>query len=317
MKFEMAQDIEDGMASSQKRPLYRYFISTRSMEPQDFSSLLQHLKPSESAASQRFVFPKDRHMSLASWYLKYFIIHLTCAIPWSSINISKTPPPHHKPHYMPISPDEPGVSFNVSHQAGIVALVGRATPAGTEETEIGVDVVCVNEERRRKDFTSDAAFAEWVDPFTEVFSKREIADMKGPIKETHGQPHLTAKVRRFYAYWAFKEAYVKMTGEALIASWLKELEFREVRVPAPVTDGIEPERGGAEIWLHGKRVEDVILDICSLEDGFMIATALKQPPSETSNKEALELPSFKLLNIKTNIVPHTGALSDCSDMHAS
>lgn len=52
---------------------------------------------------------------------------------------------------------------------------------------------------------------------------------------------IEAKLRRFYTFWALKEAYVKMTGDALLADWLHQLEFRNVRAPRPVTEDTEHE----------------------------------------------------------------------------
>lgn len=48
---------------------------------------------------------------------------------------------------------------------------------------------------------------------------------------------MEAKLRRFYTFFALKEAYIKMTGEALLAGWIRELEFRNVRAPDEASEG--------------------------------------------------------------------------------
>ena len=58
-----------------------------------------------------------------------------------------------------------------------------------------------------------------------------------------------------------KEAYVKMTGEALLAPWLKDLEFLNVRTPRHANElNLESEYGEAICDLYSERVRDVKLD---------------------------------------------------------
>ena len=67
------------------------------------------------------------------------------------------------------------MEFNVSHQAGLVALVGCKT--SELEVELGVDIVCVNE---RNDYRviDEEGFNGWVDIYSEIFSQEESFDMK-------------------------------------------------------------------------------------------------------------------------------------------
>jgi len=224
------------------------------------------------------------------------------------------------------------VKFNVSHQAGLVVLIGSTSPTA----EVGIDVVNVAE-RAGRDMAGvrKGGLAAWVEIYGEVFSGREVEEMKwslpvpvsvpvsvcvpgalssvpgslsspnddldgnsdgnkdgtttmtlspdlllplarcskpdvllplsltlplpvpvavSPLAHTptptptptppptsHAQPVavtvsstplIASKLRNFYAHWCLKEAYIKMTGEALLAPWLRDLEFRNVRPPA-------------------------------------------------------------------------------------
>lgn len=222
----------------------------------------------------RYVRKPDRYMSLASALLKRLFIHKTARVPWSDIQISRTPKPHSRPYWLPPSDwegkDFKGLEFNVSHQAGIVVLVGCKTPSyprdariddqsdinirspavinpdptavleaeseieedEPEDVRIGVDVACTKEPPRTPDLSTQAKLEEWVDVFGEMFSSREQDDMKHTAVlglDNMNEPE--QKARRFYTYWALKEAYIKMVGEGLLAPWLRELEFRDVPVP--------------------------------------------------------------------------------------
>lgn len=214
-------------------------------------------------------------MSLASALLKYLFIHKTAKIPWAKVDVQRTPKPHSRPYWAPPN-DWSGkgfewLEFNVSHQAGMVVLVGCETPKKardarvndqnginirspavinpdptavieadseidedeTEDVRIGVDVACTWEPPRTPDLSTQAKLEEWVDVFEEMFSTAEQSDMK--YKPVPGLPGMTdpdQKTRRFYTYWALKEAYIKMVGEGLLAPWLKELEYRDVPVPS-------------------------------------------------------------------------------------
>lgn len=204
-----------------------------------------------------------------------------------------------------------GLEFNVTHQAGVVAIIGCTTPTvqlpsvatptspstptplsarlnnvhldltGHDTTSdldhygpdqvhvrVGVDIACADEDKRTpKDMTTQAKFDEWVDIFGEMFSERERWNMRHapvhlPVAEREEGVWASSdessaseagdgeaarlrrardtearatqlKLRRFYAYWALKEAYIKMVGEGLLADWLKELEFLDVVAPPP------------------------------------------------------------------------------------
>lgn len=304
----------------------RWYIDTRPLVPQPSNPkslhslpLLSTLQHADQEAVTRFIRPADRFMSLASALLKYTFIHRRAKIPWSQVQISRTPAPHRRPYWEPpenwsttdIYDDRDaiyggpcqvkGLEFNVSHQAGLVTIIGCSTPTAQIPTTIvpnpnpfsptvldslaqidinthptttafndrdvirlGVDIACTNEDKRTpKDLTTQAKFDEWIEIFAEMFSDRERRHMRQspihvPVKEreegewsdsnssaassptdsheffkSHEAKIIAMKLRRFYAYWGLKEAYIKMVGEGLLASWLRELEFLDVHAPPP------------------------------------------------------------------------------------
>lgn len=174
--------------------------------------------------------------------------------------------------------------------------------------QLGIDITCTNEpfRPRRKDSTprTRKQLADFVDIFSEVFSPRELDAIKttpipvssgssSSLKEEQEEEEVRYRYRLFYTYWALKEAYIKMTGEALLAPWLRELEFRDVIAPDPIpttttttttTTGARagaddnawgPPYTGIQTFLHGKRVDDVRIEVVAFEKDYLVATAAR------------------------------------------
>lgn len=154
--------------------------------------------------------------------------------------------------------------FNVSHQAGLVVMLAvHNPPAGLA---IGVDIVSPFE-RRARDHESIAAdgWSPFVDMHAEVFCPREVTSLKQlPVTNSLDRP-----LRYFYALWCLREAYVKMTGDALLAPWLGELEMRNFAPPEDM-EGTQQ-----DVWFKGQRVENVLLKIQDLMGEYMVSTAVK------------------------------------------
>lgn len=297
------------MASEETKPsLLRWYIDTRELTSSTASlPLIECLKPGDQETVTKFHFLPDKHMSLASYLLKYLFIHRACRVPWHEVEINRTPAPHRRPCF--ISADgHANIEFNVSHQASLVALAGTILPPSTVPPDtvfaqplpsstplpsipqLGIDITCVDERRGKKTSsapTTRQALVEFVDIFAEVFSIRELESIKsarGPSLPPGVQKNETEVrygVRMFYTYWALKEAYIKMTGEALLASWLRELEFTNVIAPEP----LETTEQGSQKWgqpytdvktlLRGAPVEDVRIEIVAFEKDYLVATAAR------------------------------------------
>ncbi|KAF2114210.1 hypothetical protein BDV96DRAFT_647686 [Lophiotrema nucula] len=257
----------------------------------------------------------DAKMSLGSALIKRHFISKALGIPWDEVRFGrKKDPKHGKPCALLPDGRPAPIEFNISHQAGLVALIGAKSP----EVELGVDIVCVNE---RNDYRliDQEGFDGWVDVYQDIFSTEESYDMKyntdpfalldgtivtseqlgrhdrccvrdqdlvatvGGVKRKFSSDLLIdAKLRRFYTFWCFKEAYIKLDGEALLAKWIQELEFKNVRAPTPgtvarcSTHGTWGERvGDGEVWFRHKRLEDVRIEIQAFEENFMISVAAK------------------------------------------
>ncbi|KAK0516613.1 hypothetical protein JMJ35_001216 [Cladonia borealis] len=260
---------------------------------------LSLLTPGEQAKVLRFYRPSDAKLSLASCLLKHRAIATTCEVPWSESTIGEDS--NRKPCYKPSNPEGKTLEFNVSHHGTLVVLVG----CSGGDVRLGVDIVRMNWD---KDYATvmKEGFQSWARTYESVFSDREVQDIAHYEAPEHDdvQDTIRAKLRHFYAHWCLKEAYVKMTGEALLAPWLKDVEFRNVQVPLPtslVVDGA-PEVNlwgqtctDVEIWAHGNRVTDVQLEIQAFRDDYMIATA--------SSHIGAQFSSFKELDLEKDVYP--------------
>lgn len=325
-------------------------------------------------------------MSLGSALLKRLFVHQTLNIPWKDITFGrKRDPKHGKPCALlpPATPNSSPlpapIEFNVSHQAGLVALVG--CKADVLDAELGVDIVCVNE-RNEYRVIDEEGFDGWVDIYSEIFSHEESFDMKynadsfplldgniispellqprrqdrctrrhetlrvtlptGEERTFDSDLLIDAKLRRFYTFWCYKEAYIKLDGEALLANWIPRLEFKNVRAPRPgtvarcSTTGTWGERvGDAEIWFtkshrggktggrddgardgpvgvgalnmkdsESRRLDDTRMEIQAFEESFMIGVAAKTRMSviEGGGRLPQVLTSFKSLHLEEDVM---------------
>ncbi|KAJ5171834.1 4'-phosphopantetheinyl transferase A [Penicillium capsulatum] len=324
--------------------LVRWYIDIREWENNGLDlPLLEALRPSEQEAVKRYHHAADRRMSLASHLLKYFYIHHACGKPWKDILLSRTAMPENRPHFISTSP--PHLDFNVSHQAGLTILAGTIAPVleecqkkalGTNPPRLGIDVTCANE--RRKPIATTRELVEFVSIFSEVFSDRELATMKNPLptlnrardlglanafpKNANGSgvdsQETIARfgLRLFYSYWALKEAYLKMTGDALLATWVRSLEFTNVIPPDPVEPLAVPKPYGlsqdpkhiprssrnwgkpytdVQATRDGESIDDVRIELVAFETDYIVATAGRGAPvgvfpKEPENRAQNDLP---------------------------
>ncbi|PVH94873.1 4'-phosphopantetheinyl transferase [Periconia macrospinosa] len=327
-----------------------WFIDTRTIWPGDkiadsAADALALISEEERQACLRKFRIADAKMSLASALLKRLFVAKTLGTPWHSIRFGrKRDPKHGKPcAELPDGTRLP-VEFNVSHQAGLVALVGCKTqfPAHDNgEVEVGVDIVCVNE---RNDYrvVDEEGFDGWVDVYQEIFNEEESWDMKynvdpfklldgtivtsemlgrhdrccvrnrelvatlpsGEQRKFSSDLLIDAKLRRFYTHWCYKEAYIKLDGEALLANWIRELEFKGVRAPIAgtvarcSTHGSWGERvDSTEVWLKRRKLDDVRMEIRAFEENYMIGVAVKP-----GNLLPEILTNFKALHLENDVL---------------
>ena len=314
------------------------------------SRALALLAPADRAGVLRYFHVRDAKMAIASALLKRFAVARLAPSPpqsWSDILITRDA--RTKPVWVdPSVPDANAnagagagadadadaeslrsspVSFNVTHQAGVVALV--AAVSTTLRVHVGVDIVCTSERRDRDRGMAHAdGWPAFVDAHADVFAPAEASYLKYQVlsavpglASSAGTDTLDAKLRAFYALWALREAFVKLTGDALLAEWLRELEFRRFRPPAPTPAWDVPARegdGGAgagagadddgerygpqvirrtEIRLRGKRVDDVNLCLRSMGPDFMICTVVRTPDRPEVGLR-LRLGPYEVLNLE-------------------
>ncbi|KAL8944503.1 MAG: hypothetical protein Q9216_000413 [Gyalolechia sp. 2 TL-2023] len=244
----------------------------------------------------RFYHIRDAKLSLASQLLKHYAIVQTCSVPWPETTVSRDE--RHKPCYVPKHEADKQIEFNVSHHGTLVILAGSAD----NKFQIGVDVVQVDPCKdipkvRREGWQS------WVNTYEAVFSNQEVQDIVTwePSEALDEDDMYKAKLRHFYAHWCLKEAYVKMTGEALMAPWLQDMEFRNVQVPRANSELSTMETNNdwgeicsdVEIWRDGKRLKHVKLELQAFRDDYMIGTAV-------STLDASFLP-YKLLDLRRDV----------------
>ncbi|KAL8838429.1 MAG: hypothetical protein Q9176_005098 [Flavoplaca citrina] len=267
-------------------------------QEEDNQSALALLTSEEREKVLRFYHIRDVKLSLGSQLLKHCAVVRNCGVLWSESVISRHE--NHKPCYVPRNDSGKHLEFNVSHHGSLVVLAGCTD----KNIQIGVDVVQID---TIKDLprVRQEGWPSWVKTYEAVFSEREVRDITTwvPSQFLNGDEMLQAKLRHFYAHWCLKEAYVKMTGEALMAPWLQDMEFRNVHVPRTARDLSNMECiedwgeaiSDVEVWHGGKQVMGVKLELQAYRDGYMIGIASSR----------IDIPFFpyKILDLQQDVYP--------------
>jgi 4'-phosphopantetheinyl transferase len=122
--------------------------------------------------------------------------------------------------------------------------------------------------------------------------KIRSADGKESTVQVDSNTVIDKKLRRFYAMWCLRESYVKMTGEALLAPWLKELEILDVQAPDAASD-IQDSNSlvmgevvrDFTILFKGRKVTNVEMELSALGPAYMVGGSVKIPK---------EIPDFSM-----------------------
>ncbi len=330
------------------RPLWPEAMQTRQLETVAARALAVLLSDEERAGVLKYYFVRDAKMALASLLIKHLVVARCGAgggVPWQETVLSRDG--HGKPIYVGYGQQRQPVVFNVSHQAGIVVLVavyrsgggrdeGDSAPDAAAELcpesfQVGVDVVSPTERRKRdREMIAGAAdgWPRFVDMHADVLAPGEVRYLKTSLPPLRSSSSPTSARRPgdltdtqldyFYALWCLREAYVKMTGEALLAAWLADLEFFRFQPPPEAVGENGQDENGPEsaalltahdIRFRGRPVgSDVNLCLRRVGADHMVCTAVRAAPGQsttstsatTARDAALALPTagaFEVLRI--------------------
>ncbi|KAI1077561.1 phosphopantetheinyl transferase [Whalleya microplaca] len=318
--------------ASDKVKVIQYLVDTRKLWPaaaktkdleNEAPRALALLTEEEKVAVLRYYFVADAKMALASHLLKHWVVSKYAGVAWWETTLTRDA--KKKPIYVDPATGAQPVFFNVSHQAGLVALIAVAGYPGPGPVDVGVDVVCTSERRDRDHRTIGAeGWAKFVDMHADVFGRSEAGYLKADLlgSRSGGLPPLARdaeitdfKLRCFYTLWCLREAYVKMTGDALLAEWLKDLEFRRFRAPEPGVGFAQGDGEGErqvirehEIVFKGRLVDDVNISLRSLGPDYMTCSALRTPQRKEDGL-GWDLGPFEFLSVDQVIADAEAASS--------
>ncbi|MCJ1388267.1 hypothetical protein MMC18_001112 [Xylographa bjoerkii] len=237
------------------------------------------LSPEEVASVLRFLRPEDAALALGSCLLKRLAVVRGAGATWAEAGRGMKKEEGGKPIWRGEYSEQGEVEFNVSHHGNMVVLVADAGSKDrlSRARRVGIDVVKIDVPKDTLAVRREGTWERWVRIFADVMHEEDVRRIvDGEDAEGRGQQTSEERLRRFYTFWGLREAYVKMSGEALVAPWLKELEFRNVKAPSK---GIENARGdtvrGVEVWLHGERVEDIGVELQALGEDYIVVTTVE------------------------------------------
>lgn len=200
------------------------------------------------------------------------------------------------------------VEFNISHQASLTTLIGYVKPVSTADTlstwpqppvVVGIDITCTDERSRSRKggkairgANDNKTKLDLIKDYSDIFSDQEMAFLASlrlpPVSWHNGTSHRPSPEERrmhddriFFTYWALKEAYLKMVGKGLLDPLVRCIEFRNVSIPEPVPP--KPDDSGrqwgppmeTEVFMSGKKLEDVRIELAAWGHDFLVATAGK------------------------------------------
>lgn len=320
------------MASSDVKVI-QYLVDTRKLWQAagrtsdletEASRALALLTDNERTKVLKYHFLADAKMALASHLLKHWVVSKYGGVPWWETKLSADT--NGKPVFKDGAGRQP-VVFNVSHQAGLVAVVAvhgydESNGGDSSKVDVGVDVVCVSERAHRDHRTiRTEGWGRFVDTYADVFGRAEAAYLKSGLEALPNYRVLAAedarldfKLRAFYTLWCLREAYVKMTGEALLAEWLGDLVFQNFEAPAPGTafaqsaddDPLQIIRSH-DVVFKGAKVDDANICLRSLGPDYMTCTAVRTPEKKEDGL-GWDLGPFEFLTVD-EIVAHGEATS--------
>lgn len=275
------------MANDNKTVVIQWVLDTRKLWPQatQTSQLRQYaaralelLTPTQREDALRYVHCKDAKMALGSQLLKRYLISRYAGVAWDAAVATRNKDT--KPVFLhPDDGSEPLI-FNVSHQAGLVVVAAALHPP--PGVTLGVDVVCPSERRDRdRQYVRAEGWLAFLEMHADVFCPREVSYLdRLPVAD------VDARLRYFYTLWCLREAYVKMTGEALLAPWLGVLEMRSFAPPE--------EEGQLEIYFRGQKLDNVDMHLVNYLELYMIGTSV----GRNKDGETLEIGDYELLDIE-------------------
>jgi 4'-phosphopantetheinyl transferase len=274
-------------------PLIRLLLPAQTPTP----ATLALLPEAEQASVQRYFRAPDRALSLSSALLKHLAIARLCHVPWSATHLRKEE--WGKPYYDPPAGATRGAEFNVSHHGLVVVLagaghaVGAGGKAGDGPRRVGIDVARVDVSGTAKTVAERGSWESWTQIWADVFSAAEMVEIAG------AGGTLEARLRGFYARWALKEAYLKVSGQGLGAPWVKEVEFRAVRVPGKGAGewGWGEVVRDVQVWVRGVRSTEVALELQGLGGGYIVATAVQ------GGHGGEPFPPFEEVSVERDVFP--------------
>lgn len=183
------------------------------------SRALELLSTEEQEAVLRFFRPEDAALALGSCLLKRLAVVKGASVTWHEAGSGMKRAKNGKPIWNGKEDCRMSVEFNISHHGTMVVLIAAAAKREVAHNtrRVGIDITRVNVVKDTLAVRREGGFDRWVQIFKEVIPATELRHIVSGSSSTvvDIEENLEVKLRRFYAHWTLREAYVKVSGRSL------------------------------------------------------------------------------------------------------
>ncbi|XP_016966082.1 L-aminoadipate-semialdehyde dehydrogenase-phosphopantetheinyl transferase [Drosophila biarmipes] len=202
------------------------------------SQAVASIQPEERVRLMKFHFIDDFLSSLIGRLLMRKYVSTCSGLPYHQVQFARDV--RGKPYWVRDDFDGPPLSFNVSHQEGLVVLAGVTGEASDPDFGIGTDVMKI-------EYSGGKALSEFFRLMKRKFSAQEWSYIGRPQHDERQQ------VKAFMRHWCLKEAYVKELGVGITVD-LEKISF-SVDTSHQLTSEVSP-LTGCSLRCHDQPMEN-------------------------------------------------------------
>ncbi|XP_017071292.1 L-aminoadipate-semialdehyde dehydrogenase-phosphopantetheinyl transferase [Drosophila eugracilis] len=236
------------------------------------SQAVASIQPEERVRLMKFHFIDDFLSSLIGRLLMRKYVSTCSGLPHAHVKFARDV--RGKPYWVREDINGPPLSFNVSHQGGLVLLSGITGDSSDPDFGIGTDVMKI-------EYSGGKSLSEFFRLMKRKFSAQEWSYIGRAQHDEHEQ------VKAFMRHWCLKEAYVKELGVGITVD-LEKISF-SVDTSHPLESNVSP-LIGTSLRCHDKPMDNWHFEEHLLQEDYCAAIAFRNClPQENGRFKFLQI----------------------------